>query len=108
MNKILRVLLSLTLVFISLVAVSSTYAGDLKTTKPNFMASISKPILEKAYGYIWDKDSAAFEKVFKTGLVIILKPGLRVYVVESDWGGYIKIRPKGNTLELWTLREAVE
>ncbi len=85
-------------------------AGEVMITKPNFMASISRVAVEKAYNCVFDNDTVCLMKMLESGAVIIMKPGIRVYHVKSDgfFSGYMKIRPEGGTIELWTLIEAVE
>lgn len=87
---------------------STAYAGRSWTTKGGYIASLSLHNLDKAVEYSSNKDFTAFKKLHEAGRVFIIKSGVRVYIVERSGLGYIKIRPEGQTIELWTLREAVE
>ncbi len=87
---------------------STASAGRSWTTKEGYVAALSLYNLEKAVEYASNKDFEAFKKVHEANRVFVIKKGLRVYIVERSGLGYIKIRPEGETVELWTLREAVE
>ena len=50
----------------------------------------------------------ALQKLLDAGVVIWLKEGIKVQIVDSTWTGKIKIRPKGELVEVWTVMEAVE
>jgi hypothetical protein len=95
---------------ITVVAALTTFAPptQAKTTKSGYLASPSLELLEKAISYAVQKDEAAFEKIMATGMVISLKAGLQVEIVDTKFfKGLVKIRPRGETLELWTNIEAV-
>ena len=79
------------------------------TTVAGYFASPSPELLDKAVQYCVDKDEAALKKLCDTGLVILLKGGMDVKITDTKiFSGMVKIRPKGQTLELWTQREAVK
>ena len=83
-------------------------AQTLYLTKENYPASASRTYLDKFVEYSVAKDYAATQKLLDSGLVILLKPGIEVYLVETKlWSGVVKIRPKGYTQEFWTLSEAI-
>ena len=86
---------------------STASAGRLWTTKDGYPAAIYKSDLEKAISYSVSKDKAAFMKLFNQGRFIILKPGIKVYIVTTSGLGKVKIRPQGETIEFWTLSEAI-
>jgi hypothetical protein len=72
----------------------------------------------KSQEYLAQKDQAALDQLIATGLVGPLKPGVRVYIVDTRKQrvpilgrlvtGLVKIRPLGTTLEGWTNVEAVK
>ena len=85
-----------------------TSAAHAKTTKSGYLASPSQEMLEKAISYVVAKDEGAFNKIMESGMVISLKAGLQVEIVDTKiFKGLVKIRPRGETLELWTNIEAV-
>ena len=83
-------------------------AQALYVTKENYPASASRTYLEKFVEYSVAKDHQAAQKLLDSGLVILLKPGIEVYLVDTKfWSGMVKVRPKGYTQEFWTLSEAI-
>jgi hypothetical protein len=91
---------------VTLTALASV--AHARTTKSGYLASPSLELLEKAISYAVQKDEAAFEKMMATGMVIQLKAGLQVEIVDTKFfKGLVKIRPRGETLELWTNIEAI-
>ena len=72
------------------------------------LASPSEELLDKALRYVIEDDEAALIKLMNTGQVIELKVGMRAHLVKSTFTGKIKIRPHGQTIELWTVIEAIE
>lgn len=83
-------------------------AQDTRATKPGYLASVSEDMLDKAIDYAVAKDHAALQKLMDANLVFMLKGGLKVYIVDTKmFSGKVKIRPAGETLEVWTLFEAV-
>lgn len=91
-----------------LVFTAFTSVAQAKTTKSGYLASTSQDLLEKTIGYVVAKDLDAYNKIMATGAVFSLKGGLEVEIVEMAVAkGLVKIRPKGETIELWTNIEAV-
>lgn len=77
-------------------------------TKPGYLAAFTEELLDKAVGYAVERDEEALQQIMATGAVIVLKGGLRVSLVDTHFfGGKVKIRPRGSTLELWVPIEAV-
>jgi hypothetical protein len=102
--SILIILVSLLILFCSNFAL----AQDMRTTKSGYLASVSEKLLDKAVDYAVAKDYAALQKLMDTNLVFMLKGGLKVYIVDTKiFSGKVKIRPAGETVEVWTLIEAV-
>jgi hypothetical protein len=85
------------------------WVQNTKTTASGYLASTSEELLDKAISYLVDKDNVALQKILDTGLVFELKGGLSVYVVNTKmFSGKVKIRPVGETVEIWTLIEAIK
>ena len=90
---------------------STSYADSSWTTKGGSVASLYLLYLDKAGEYAYHKDHVAFKSLYDSDKIIILKKGISVYIVDqSEYKGieYVKIRPKGQTVEIWTLRKAIE
>lgn len=76
-------------------------AGEGTISQVTFGA-ISKEVSGKVSQYAVDKDSAAVLQLIQRGLVTMLQPGQRVYLVETSlFSGLVKVRVKGSTDELW-------
>ena len=71
-----------------------------------YVSCISKSIFINATEYYNNGDMDAVEKLIKSGLAIKLKHGTEVFLLEVD-SGVVKIRVKGEILELWTYREEI-
>ena len=83
-------------------------AQEYKTTKKGYLAAITEEYLDKSIDLINAKDYEALQKLIDARVVFWLKEGLKVQVVDRTWTGKIKIRPKGELVEVWTFAEAVE
>jgi hypothetical protein len=92
------------------ILVFTTFAlvAQAKTTKSGYLASPSQELLEEALSYVAAKDEVAYNKIMATGTVFALKGGLEVEIVDTVISkGLVKIRPRGETIELWTNTEAI-
>jgi len=66
-------------------------------------------MLDTAISYLAANDKEAFNKLVDSGSVIGLKGGLEVQIMETKTSkGKVKIRPIGETIEVWTVSEAVK
>ena len=82
---------------------------DWKTTKSGYCGSVYLSDLKTFIRYIIAADGVAMDKLIASKRVIRLKAGLKVQIVDrAEWGTLIKIRPKGETVTVWTVIEAVE
>lgn len=107
MSKKISILITLISLFISLGS-NFALAQDTRTTKSGYLASVSEKLLDKAIDYAVAKDHTALQKLMDTNLVFMLKSGLRIHIVDTKiFSGKVKIRPAGETVEVWTLIEAV-
>ena len=105
MNKTKFLLLS---IFILTILSSTSYCKNIRVTKSGYLASLSEKILDKAVDYAVAKDNIALQKLIDSKLVFLLKSNLKVYIVDTKlFSGKIKIRPVGETIEVWTVTEAV-
>lgn len=97
-----------TIFLFTFICSSTVLAQDTRVTKSGYLASVSEEYLDKAIDYVVAKDHAALQKLMDANLVFMLKGGLRVYIVDTKiFSGKVKIRPAGETIEIWTLIEAV-
>jgi len=84
-------------------------AGPIKYTVGGHMAAVSEKLLDRVVDLSIAKDYDALQQLLDSGLVIILKKGIKVEVVDTKlFSGKVKIRPFGTNLELWTVMEAIE
>lgn len=80
-------------------------------TKGGHVGAVSRAKLDQATSYVAQGDRAAFEAMLASDPgVFVLETGLEVYVADSGGilGSVVKIRKKGTTAEIWTVREAIE
>lgn len=78
-------------------------------TKPGYLAGISKEAMDKAASYRVAEDMEALASLIDSGVVMRLKPGLKVQLMETHvFSGLVEIRPIGSTIQLWTNLEAID
>ncbi len=83
-------------------------APDVWITKGGEVAAVSEFLLEQAAKYLADKDLAAFQRLEATQRVLLLKEGLKVYIVKYEYTtGKVKIRLLSSNMELWTFRKSL-
>jgi hypothetical protein len=96
------------LLVIFFVTISTCNAGQTTTTKSGWIAGVSKESFSRAFDCVLANDAECLQKYLDAGTVIIMKGGLKVQVVESNFmGSIVKIRPIGTTRYLWTVSEAL-
>ncbi|MFZ2397451.1 MAG: hypothetical protein WAW31_02060 [Smithella sp.] len=106
----LKKIIIMVTVIILCVVIGNNYmfAQDTRRTISGYLASSDEKLLDKAIQYVAAKDHVALQKIMDTNLVFMLKGGLKVYIVDTKiFSGKVKIRPVGETIELWTAIEAV-
>ena len=92
-----------------LIFCGASLAGPIKYTVGGHMAAVSEKLLDRVVDLSIAKDYDALQQLLDSGLVIILKKGIKVEVVDTKlFSGKVKIRPFGTNLELWTVMEAIE
>ncbi|MGA9115316.1 MAG: hypothetical protein WB626_00910 [Bacteroidota bacterium] len=81
-------------------------AQALYVTNDGYLASTNKELLKRATELL--DDDEAFAQFLQDNYpdLFQLKKGIEVYLVDTDWG-YVKVRPKRQSTEIWTYREAV-
>ena len=83
-------------------------AGQVYHTKAGYLVLATEADLDRAMGFIADKDNAALNEMGRRGRVSNLIPGEAVYVEKRTWSGKVKIRPVGMIGTVWTVMEAIE
>ncbi len=104
-----KIIIMVTVIFLFIVIGNNcVLAQDTRSTISGYLASPDEKLLDKAIQYVAAKDHVALQKIMDTKLVFMLKGGLKVYIVDTKiFSGKVKIRPVGETIELWTAIEAV-
>jgi len=76
-----------------------------------YVGAATREKLDQVMELIVAGDKAAFEKLLaRDPSVFIIKPGLKVTVVDTagTLSSQVKLRPRGELVEFWTVREAIE
>ena len=95
--------------FLLFLLCGTSLAGPIKYTVGGHAAAVSEKLLDRVISLSIAKDYAALQKLLNSKLVIILKKGIKVEVVDTKlFSGKVKIRPFGTNLELWTVMEAIK
>lgn len=104
-NAILMLLLY---AFITVTWVSTGWGAEKRVTRGSYLAAATEEMLDRAVQYTNDGDMKALQKLLDAGLVIYLRSGITVFIVQVKISnGTVKIRPEGSTDEIWTAIEAV-
>jgi len=87
----------------------TSIAGPIKYTVGGHAAAVSEKLLDRVVDLSVAKDYEALQKLLDSDLVIILKKGIKVEVLDTKlFSGKVKIRPFGTNIELWTVIEGVQ
>jgi len=76
-----------------------------------YVGAASREKLDQVMDLIVAGDKVAFEKLLaRDPSVFIIKPGLKVTVTDTagTLSSQVKLRPRGELVEFWTVREAIE
>ena len=76
-------------------------------TKEGWPAALTIESLDRFLDCEIAKDTVCMAKLVTSGEVILLKPGIVVYVIDRKFTGWVKIRPRGETFGFWTFAEAI-
>ncbi len=95
-------------------AESKTHTYETNTSdgwyfiKDTYIATPSEAKFDKVVEIVASGDKTAYVSyLMQNPDIIRLKKGLKVYLVEMKGWGKVKIRPEGQTIELWTYVEAI-
>jgi hypothetical protein len=92
-------------ILLSLFLPKPSFAQD-HFTNEGFIACYTEAQLDKVISFALDKDHTALAGMIMSEQCVFLKPNIPVYVMESGWT-VVKIRIKGSTEGVWTVREAI-
>lgn len=96
------------MLFLACPAHSIKYPIDCYT-KDGYVAAISEKYLDDMIKYSVDKDYEAINKLFAAGVIVTMKDGIRVHVVETHaFSGKVEFRLPGSTDVLWTITKALK
>jgi len=70
--------------------------------------AINEQTLRVAGRLVVEKDYEALKTLLRSGMIVLAKPGVKVYVETVRSDGYVAIRPVGKINIFWTLSTAVE
>lgn len=88
---------------------SSAVAQGPYVTKGGYMAGVTEEAFDKGMDYVVQKDHAALQQLMDANLVFPLRAGIRVHIMKTKLlSGKVKIRPVGQTAEVWTVMEAID
>ena len=96
------------LILIILAITSIAYAQQC-TTKSGYPAAITEADFDRAISCLVARDKVAFAKLLKSGRVIMLRAGVKVYPEDYKFfKGRVQVRPRGKNFMIWTLIEAID
>ncbi|WP_294591598.1 hypothetical protein [uncultured Bacteroides sp.] len=75
-------------------------------TKENYVFAATEELLDKAVKLVAQGDKAAFNEMMQAQQIFLWKKNLEVYIMKSKLTK-VKVRPKGKTIEVWTVQEAI-
>ena len=97
--------------FIILVLIFSYFNNNTSTstyiTKSGYYATSNESDLNTLLKLTNDNDRNAIDEFYNNARFFKLRPQQEVFLIKSNFGT-IKIRPKGKSMEYWTVKEAIE
>lgn len=83
-------------------------ADGFYLTNGGYLASSSKELYERASRCLRQRDFECVDKLIGSELVFELKKDIPVYVEDSSlFGGWVRLRPKGYTFDIYTNYNAI-
>jgi hypothetical protein len=77
-------------------------------TKPGWFATLTYEDLRLVYQMVDKKDYSALARMQAEKRAVIMRGGVPVDVVDIGLTGWVTFRVRGETITLWTVREALE
>lgn len=102
----MKKMLCLILIIIFSVCSVFAYGGYVFKTKANKYGAVYHSDIERLFHCAGDYK--AIKQLVAEGAIEPLKAGIKVYVVDDDGGGAVKIRAVGDADEIWVGKDAVE
>ena len=104
-KSIMVIFLAIIFLFVSIVpAAAMEY-----TLKRGYLVAMTKDLLKHGMEIYLSGDTAAFNHLLKTNPYIFVSGGgTKVYLEETTWTMYVRIRPAGQTMSVWTIMEAIK
>lgn len=81
--------------------------SNIRTTKYGYYAAHDKETIQEAVRYAVQKDNEAFALLMMNGEIFKIPEGVEVHLLDQTFSGIVKIRIRGTTEEIWTIREAL-
>jgi len=107
MNRKIKLIVFLVMLYTIFFNITA-YSGNIVYTKGGYIAAITEELSDKAIRLSVAGDDIALQKLLNTNLVIVLKEGIKVEIIDTKFfSGKAKIRPYGTNIELWTVVEAI-
>lgn len=82
-------------------------SNNIRTTKYGYYAAYNEETLKKAIRYAHQQDTEAFAQLMMYGEIFKIPEGVEVHLLDLTFNGTVKIRIRGTTEEIWTIREAL-
>ena len=100
---------TLYVILIFLMFTAAAYSADRKvyTCEPDTTVCIDYAAIKQLNAYMDQNDKEAVFKLFQSGDCAIIKPQMKVYVMQEK-GSYVRIRREGMRGTVWTFRGAVK
>jgi len=105
MKRYNKIILVITIVFLFC---SMATAGSIRYTKKNYAVAMTEELLDRAMGLHAAGDMVALQALLNTGLVFLVKAGVKVELMSVTFGGKAKIRPWGSNIVVWTVVDALD
>lgn len=109
----MRTVIVFFLVVANALAAVAEAQSSMRVSRDGFFGCSSRDYFQKLVGFASQRDTAAFEQGllagFISGACVKLKAGEEVFVADTALlSGLIKVRPRGQVTEFWTVMEAVK
>jgi len=95
------------LLIISYFNTNDGHTSNIRTTKYGYYAAYDKETIQEAVRYAVQKDNEAFAILMMYGEIFKIPEGVEVHLLDQTFSGIVKIRIRGTTEEIWTIREAL-
>ena len=105
MKKYGKIILVITTIFLFY---NMAIAGSIRYTKKHYAVAMTEELLDMAMGLHAAGDMVALQALLETGLVFLVKEGVKVELMSVTFSGKAKIRPWGSNIVVWTVIDALD